>query len=985
MSTDLILKIKNANGDLQRVSSDEEKYLASVAGVRLLNYEFDVETVGNLVRGQNNLGYDFPSGSYADSKYNEVVGTHPESHITATTTTTNLDTLASSAVLNSTNKPYLRNWITTTADVNRPLVYKTINGKPSLQEIKDSDLNTLADRLNGLIAQHELTGVYRLDSAGFDPSETNWRRHVVGKFGSLDDRKIFATDNRTDGTSKNYHIWQKTGSFDIGQTDSCAIVALDRVLSGNDAGDLTNTPPTIKTLPLNQLGHVLGQRCKYRRGIEGNIGTYQLRSDLQGAPDATGTWKSVGSALDTRNTKEDQYHIHIRESVFSSTYVGTYTGEYTGGYNRMYAGDYIGDFILSFTGDFIKTYVGNYTAEYVGNYNRDVSTNFGGNYVGDYIDNYTGNYTGQYAGDYSGNFVRTFTGDYVNDIPKNFTAHRLTDYTKEYTGATFTANYTGDYTGNYVGNYASTSVKTYSGIDYTGNYASISSTKDSVFEFASTSVANYTSVTSTRARVEQYIGNYEKIRTGNFTGNYSRNFTGTYTGNYIITYTGNYTGNYHGNYTGNYTSTSTLTVAQTFTDNLVFTGLTTFSTRVSTRKAYPTTSQNWTRTRSGTPFSYTGNYQRIYVRYYPSAWSTAPIGGATGVSAPQYYGSRTRKRYGTAVEKTRDGTPTYVGNYHGRGVKQWLEYANTYIGGEYTKEIDYVGNFDTDYIGNFASVSVNYKTQGETVEGLLGGYSNPDSYGYNKLRKRSISVDINKDFTGNYTSVTRTNDFTGNFNSIVQKLREATFTGDFVQPFTGNYVGDYASTRTINYTGDFVGVYARPFVGNYTGNYNSTALETYIGTSTRDTDSIKNYTGNFARTFVGNFQSTRITDYISSAIYVSTRERSVNYASTSTSNILKDFVGDYTGNFISQHLYTSTRNYLLHRSVNYINEEASGINYTSTSTRERYEEFIGTYTGDYQRGYTQHRNVDYTGDYLGSTIRPTLSTHRTYTLYVRYN
>ena len=82
-------------------------------------------------------------------------------------------------------------------------------------------------------------------------------------------------------------------------------------------------------------------------------------------------------------------------------------------------------------------------------------------------------------------------------------------------------------------------------------------------------------------------------------------------------------------------------------------------------------------------------------------------------------------------------------------------------------------------------------------------------------------------------------------------------------------------------------------------------------------------------------------------------------------------MGDYTGNFISQHLYTSTRNYVIHRSVNYINEEASGINYTSTSTRERYEEFIGTYTGDYQRGYTQHRNVDYPGDYLGSTIRPT--------------
>ena len=196
MSTDLILKIKNANGDLQRVSSNEEKYLASVAGVRLTTYEHTAEQVGNLVRGTNNIGHEFPSGSYADSKYNEPVGTHPESHITATTTTTNLNTFGSSLVQSSTNKKYLRNWIATTEDVNRPLVYKTINGNPSLQEISDSELDILADRLNGLIAQHELAGVYRLDSAGLDPSETTWRKHLVGFSGNQDAKKLFATDNR---------------------------------------------------------------------------------------------------------------------------------------------------------------------------------------------------------------------------------------------------------------------------------------------------------------------------------------------------------------------------------------------------------------------------------------------------------------------------------------------------------------------------------------------------------------------------------------------------------------------------------------------------------------------------------------------------------------------------------------------------------------------------------------------------------------------
>ena len=119
----------------------------------------------------------------------------------------------------------------------------------------------------------------------------------------------------------------------------------------------------------------------------------------------------------------------------------------------------------------------------------------------------------------------------------------------------------------------------------------------------------------------------------------------------------------------------------------------------------------------GTLYNYTGNFQRVYVRYYPSAWSTAPIGGATGVSAPTYYGSRTRRSLGPEVTRVRQGQPSYVGNYTGKGIQRLLFYSNTYVGGTYIKETDYVGNQENSYVGNYVSDS----TENYTSTAALAG------------------------------------------------------------------------------------------------------------------------------------------------------------------------------------------------------------------------------------------------------------------------
>lgn len=64
------LKIKNSNGDLQEFTPAEENYLAFAVGQALASAASN--DVGNIsLTGNVNIG------SFVDTFYNEVTGTHP--------------------------------------------------------------------------------------------------------------------------------------------------------------------------------------------------------------------------------------------------------------------------------------------------------------------------------------------------------------------------------------------------------------------------------------------------------------------------------------------------------------------------------------------------------------------------------------------------------------------------------------------------------------------------------------------------------------------------------------------------------------------------------------------------------------------------------------------------------------------------------------------------------------------------------------------
>lgn len=103
--SDLVLKIKNANGDLQRVSSSEENYLAYRPGLQLK--ASGGTSVGDLKTQSANSS---SIGSFTNTFYNEPVGTHPTSSLSIGTTTTNLYAQQGTAHEDGVDNNHRNNW-----------------------------------------------------------------------------------------------------------------------------------------------------------------------------------------------------------------------------------------------------------------------------------------------------------------------------------------------------------------------------------------------------------------------------------------------------------------------------------------------------------------------------------------------------------------------------------------------------------------------------------------------------------------------------------------------------------------------------------------------------------------------------------------------------------------------------------------------------------------------------------------------------------
>ena len=370
------IKLEGGSGDLKEMTTGEEAWLAYQCGLQLAAAnEADVATLTTTVGSNTDIG------SYTNTFFNEAVGTHPGSSITSGSTTTNLYQAVGTALESG-------------SDFHRPIHWNT----DKFEEMDDTELNALVDRLLGLVFANSYPGDYYLASS--TPGGT-YDVHLSSVF----------SDTRTDGTSVAYNVYQRQSIAAPPSEVKCMKVYND-ITSFDGLKQMSNA----------EIAYTLGQRMKTRiMSSTDNIGAYQLRSSAEGAPVAAGTWAARGTATDTKQTTADV--------DYSADYSDNYSGEYSADYSADYAGEY--------SADYSANYVGNYTNPNAIQYTRSRSVTIqirpqgGGNPPGyysfipyqlSYTGNYTGNYLGpaSYAGDYTGNYVGNYTGQYTGNYTGNY-------------------------------------------------------------------------------------------------------------------------------------------------------------------------------------------------------------------------------------------------------------------------------------------------------------------------------------------------------------------------------------------------------------------------------------------------------------------------------------------------------------------------------------------------------------------------------------
>jgi len=359
------------------MTTGEEAWLAYQCGLQLAaSTTSDVAALTTSAGGTS-------IGSYTNTFFNEAVGTHPGSSITSGSTVTTVYQNTGTAAEDG-------------ADFHRPIRW---NGT-GFEEMDNTELNTLVDRLLGLVFVNNYPGDYQLGSSS--PGAA-YDTHIAGVF----------SDTRTDGTTITYNIYQRQSMASPPSEVKCVKVFND-----------TTSFDGLKEMSNTEIAYTLGQRMKTRiMSSANNIGAYQLRSSAQGAPSDPGTWSARGTATDTKNTTGDV--------DYSATYSGVYVGNYTRNRTQNFVGNY--------TRDRTQNFVGNYTNPNAIRYGRNRTVAFRLTYANRitptyYVADYVGDYLGpeSYAGDYVGNFIGNYDGDYVGN---------------------FIGDYDGDYEGNYLGNY----------------------------------------------------------------------------------------------------------------------------------------------------------------------------------------------------------------------------------------------------------------------------------------------------------------------------------------------------------------------------------------------------------------------------------------------------------------------------------------------------------------------------------------------------
>jgi hypothetical protein len=640
------LKLKDANGNIQELTTTEENYIAYQVGLHLSTA--DSAEVGSLNRATTGDTV----GTYSNTFFNQAVGTHPSTSITTGTTNT---------VIYQTNGTAAE----TDSDVFRPLMWVDSGSETGFKMMPDVDLNETVDRYLSIIFTQEFPGSYRLSTSA--PS------------GDWTEQQTAFIDTRTDGASIAHKLWKRTGG-----TAPTAVRPMRLKNEASFAG--------VQEMSDAEIKFSFGQRAKTRIAAS-KIGSYQLRNSSQGAPTDTGTWVAKGTATDTRNTTANQAFTRDSTVNFQANYTTSYTTgyatnftsisnvNYTSAYTRVfdqgYSIDYTGGFnqgyTSTFTGTFNQNYDTQYTTQYTGNFLRNTSVNYDRQFTGQFSTNYQGtveraynrtennNYVGQQLYYFSTNYTRDFLRyqglvNYLRDFNGQFGGNVSSDYIR-----VFTIQYTGEFISNFVGpaqpqSYTRNAPPTYyqgsgrgggqttynapdvPGTAYAGNYARV---------FVGNYQSNYTrSVGVVYDRVFTgtfelqiqpiYYGNnyltayvlgidrnYNRLTNINYISPFPVNYTTQYEGQYTISYTTAYQGNYQNEFSQNYTTSYTTGylsdydgAVYTATYDRVFTGVYTTSYEGAFDTAYST--------------AYEGNYENIYDKAFDTSYITDYLGNFQG-------------------------------------------------------------------------------------------------------------------------------------------------------------------------------------------------------------------------------------------------------------------------------------------------------------------------------------------------------------------
>lgn len=468
-----MFKIENASGDLKKFPVSEENYIAYQASLQLA----DAGPTGTASLNNNGSGDNV--GTFTDTAFAEAIGS------------TNLATVTTTSTLYQTTGTAVE----TGSSFFKPLI---ATGNYDFKTANDTEFNEIIDRIISVIFTNDFPGSYQLASSS---PGSDWSIAISNIF----------TDTRTDGTSVQYNIYKK-----ITMTPpSGAKPARYKDNNGTFDG--------IQEMSNAEIKYTFGQRAK-NRIIATGIGKYQLRNSTQGSPTDPGTWKTVGTATDTKQTTADVN--------YTRTSVGDYTRNSTTTFAAVYVGDYATTYLGNYIGDYQAAYQRAYEGNYLTNFTRDRTQNFTGNFIGNFLGNYLGDYRRAYVGDYEGPAL-------IQDQVYNGFIRVSTAYARNYDDGTASINYTTgqsyspDSTAQYVPNYQRNSV-----VDYQRNFTR-TSTRDSTVGF-----------------IGNFIGNYEgaftRISNVDYTIEYLTDFIGNYATEYLKDYEGNYVGDFLGNYLGNY-------------------------------------------------------------------------------------------------------------------------------------------------------------------------------------------------------------------------------------------------------------------------------------------------------------------------------------------------------------------------------------------------------------------------------------------------